>query len=63
MLVISVLTGIVLLEVFGGYAIGRSIFSALIMGFFGTVAELCSPSEWDTVTVPVTMLFFALLIL
>ena len=63
MLVISTLTGVVLLKVFGGYTTGISLLAALTMGFFGTVAELCSPSEWDTVTVPVTMLVFALLIL
>lgn len=63
MLVISVLTGFVLLKVVGGYAAGTALLSALTMGFFGTLAELCSPSEWDTVSVPVTMLVFALLML
>ena len=63
MLLVSGLIGFALLWRFGGYAAGRSLLCALAMAVTGTLAELLSPSEWDTVTVPVTMLAFALIIL
>ncbi len=63
MLLISTLTGFGLLWLHSGYSAGTSFSCALAMAFAGTIAELISPSEWDTVTVPVTMLTIALLIL
>ena len=36
---------------------------ALAMAVLGSIVELVSPSEWDTVTVPAAMLILALIIL
>ena len=63
MLLISLITGVCLLCLHFGYPAATSLICALSMAVCGTLAELLSPSEWDTVTVPVTMLIFALLIL
>ncbi len=63
MLLVSTVTGTALLSLYCGYPAGISVSCALLMGILGTIAELFSASEWDTVTVPVTMLFIALLIL
>ena len=63
MLLVSLITGVCLLCLHFGYPASISIICALSMAVSGTLAELLSPSEWDTVTVPVTMLIFALLIL
>jgi hypothetical protein len=40
-----------------------TLAAALLMALMGTAAELVSPSEWDTVTVPAVMLVCALIIL
>lgn len=63
MFFISALTGIGFLGLYCGYPAGIAILCALLMAAAGTIAELVSPSEWDTVTVPVTMLIIALIIL
>jgi hypothetical protein len=44
-------------------ALGAGIGTGLAGLSAATVAELLSPSEWDTVTVPITMLAAALIIL
>ena len=62
MLVVSALTGIGFLWLYCGYPAGASLFCALLMAAAGTFAELISPSEWDTVTVPAVMLSIALII-
>ena len=63
MLLLSTLTGTCLLRLCCGYPAGTSLFCSLLMAAAGTAAELISPSEWDTVTVPVTMLVLALAVL
>ena len=56
-------TGILFLWLYGGYSATVSVSCALTMAVAGTIVELFSPSEWDTVTVPVTMLAIALIML
>ncbi len=63
MLAASMLTGFTLLRLYCAYPAGTSLICTFAMAVFGTAAELFSPSEWDTVTVPVTMLVFALFLL
>ena len=63
MLGASALVGSMLLFLDGGYPAGIVIPCVLGMALTGTAAELLSPSEWDTVTVPVTMLAVALIML
>ena len=63
MFFLSALTGIGFLILYCGYPAGVSLGCALLMAAAGTIAELVSASEWDTVTVPVVMLVIALLIL
>ena len=59
----AALVGIVILCLCSGSFTGTSILCVLLMALAGTTAELLSPSEWDTVTVPVTMLAVALVLL
>ena len=63
MLLVSAFTGIMLLLLYGGYSAAVSVLCALTMAAAGTIVELFSPSEWDTVTVPVAMLAIALIML
>ena len=63
MLLVSAFTGILFLWLYGGYSATVSVSCALTMAAAGTIVELFSPSEWDTVTVPVVMLAIALIIL
>lgn len=63
MLAVSTLAGTALLRLYGGCPVGQALGCALTMAAAGTVAELISPGEWDTVTVPVTMLAVALTLL
>ena len=63
MLAVSAVTGTLFLWLYCGYPAGVSLFCALVMAAAGTFAELISPSEWDTVTVPAIMLTAALGIL
>ena len=63
MLLASGLTGFMFLRLYGGYKAGTRLLASLVMAAAGTVVELVSPSEWDTVTVPAVMLAFALIIL
>ena len=63
MFLISALTGILFLWLYCGYPLGTLLPCVLTMAFAGTAVELFSPSEWDTVTVPVTMLAIALTVL
>jgi len=60
MLIVSALTGFALLHLYCGYGAAHSAVCALIMSALGTAAELYSPSEWDTVTVPLAMLAAAI---
>ena len=57
------LSGVIVLHFFGGIDIGRAVAAALPAAFAGAVTELFSPSEWDTVTVPVAILIVLMLCL
>ncbi|MBQ4427921.1 MAG: TSUP family transporter [Oscillospiraceae bacterium] len=46
-----------------GYDFPTSLISALLAALVGTAAELLSPSEWDTVTVPAAILAILLILL
>ena len=59
----AALVGGVILCVCSGSFAGITILRVLLMALAGMAAELLSPSEWDTVTVPVTMLSVALVLL
>ncbi len=63
MLAASTLTGLGFLGIYCGYPAGVTLAAALLMALMGTAAELVSPSEWDTVTVPAVMLVCVLIIL
>ncbi len=62
MLLVSFLAGCGMLCIWGGYPYG--IIPAVLLGAVtGAATELFSPSEWDTVTVPVAVLAVLLLLL
>ena len=63
MFLAAVLVGIGLLGLYCRYPADTVLTSTFAMSLAGTTAELFSPSEWDTVTVPVTMLVIALILL
>ena len=63
MLAVSLLAGTVLLSLFGGVSVPYAMLCAACTALLGTLVELLSPSEWDTVTVPVAMLTVLLLML
>ncbi|MCR5178158.1 MAG: TSUP family transporter [Lachnospiraceae bacterium] len=50
------LAGTIVLRFFGGLNIGHAVFAAFPAAAAGAATELFSPSEWDTVTVPVVIL-------
>jgi phytol kinase len=50
------ISGIFVLRFFGGLNMGRAVAAALLGATVGAVTELFSPSEWDTVTVPVVIM-------
>ena len=50
------LAGAVILCLFGGLNPPRAVIAALPAAAVGAAAELLSPSEWDTVTVPLVIL-------
>jgi len=56
MFVAAFLSGTFVLRFFGGLDTGRAAVAALLGATVGAVTELFSPSEWDTVTVPVAIL-------
>ena len=62
MFLISTLVGLGVLWLHFGYSAEKSLLCALTMAAAGTVTEMISPSEWDTITVPVTMLIIALIV-
>ena len=55
------LFGTMVLRFFGGFAAGRAAFAAFLAALAGAATELFSPSEWDTVTVPVVILMVLML--
>ena len=52
MLLVSALCGTLVLFLRGGYALSRALGTALFAAFAGAAAELFSPGEYDTLTVP-----------
>ncbi|MBQ7370652.1 MAG: TSUP family transporter [Blautia sp.] len=60
MFIAAFLSGVIVLHFFGGFDIGRTILAALLAGVVSAATELFSPSEWDTVTVPVAILIVLL---
>lgn len=50
------LSGTFVLRFFGRLNTGRAVVAALLGATVGAVTELFSPSEWDTVTVPVVIM-------
>ncbi len=63
MLAAATLAGVGLLWLYCRYSAALAWRCAIPMALFGTIVELVSPSEWDTVTVPVVMLSAALILL
>ena len=61
MLAASFLVGFCLLHYYSGIPVGEMIVGVLIGSIVGAGTELFSPSEWDTVTVPVAILIVLLL--
>ena len=57
------LSGVIVLHFFGGIDTGRAVAAALPAALAGAATELFSPSEWDTVTVPVAILIVLMLCL
>lgn len=55
------LVGTIVLRFFGGLSIERAAVAAFPAAAAGAATELFSPSEWDTVTVPVVVLIVLML--
>ena len=55
------LFGTIVLHFFGGFDTGRAALAACLAAVAGAATELFSPSEWDTVTVPVVVLIVLML--
>ena len=55
------LFGTIVLHFFGGLDIGHAALAAFLSAAAGAATELFSPSEWDTVTVPVVVLIVLML--
>lgn len=56
MLIVSFLCGIAVFMLYCRFPFGKAILPVLAGAVIGTAAELLSPSEYDTVTVPVAIL-------
>ena len=54
--------GMIMMTVFGEYSLVRAILTSLPAALAGALTELVSPSEYDTVTVPVVILAVLLLL-
>ena len=50
------LSGVSVLYFFGGLDAGHAVLAVLPAGATGAITELFSPSEWDTVTVPLAIM-------
>ena len=61
MLLVSFMAGAGLLTLYYGFPIGRMLFPVLLAAIAGTLVEMLSSSEWDTVTVPFAVLCVLLL--
>ncbi len=60
MLVVSFLAGATILCLHQGLSPAAVMLPVLIASLMGTIVELLSPSEWDTLTVPIVILGFLL---
>ena len=54
------LSGVIVLHFLGGFDPVRTVIMAIFAGSTGAATELYSPSEWDTVTVPVIIMIVLL---
>ena len=63
MLAVAFLTGLAVLWLFYRFPAGRTALVCLPAAVVAAAVELFSPSEWDTVTVPVAVLMVLLLLL
>ena len=61
MLAVSLLAGACLLCLYHGFSLDSVMFPMLIAALMGTIVEMLSPSEWDTVTVPIVILGFLMI--
>ena len=52
----ALLAGLGVFCFFGNYSFGAVLPAVLLSAAVGAATELFSPSEWDTVTVPVAIL-------
>ena len=55
MLIISFACGVLMLVLAQGIGIGKALLFAVCAAIPGTATELFTPSEYDTVTVPVAI--------
>lgn len=62
MLLVSFASGMIILIAFQKMPFSKAFFAAFIAALFGTATELLSPSEYDTVTVPMVIITVLLLI-
>ena len=62
MLVVSFISGMIILHMVQGMPVPRAFLSAGIGALLGTATELFSPSEYDTVTVPAVITAVLLMI-
>ena len=63
MLTVSFLSGLIILLFAQKLALPQALLLAVVGALLGTVAELFSPSEYDTVTVPVVIVSVLLLLI
>lgn len=63
MLLVSFVSGVIVLYFVQKIPLPRSLFAAGVGALLGTVTELCSPSEYDTITVPAVIAAVLLVIL
>lgn len=62
MLISSLVCGFLILYYMGGLSFLNSLLMSLVSAIVGTFVELISPSEYDTVTVPISILGILLLL-
>ena len=63
MLVVSFVIGLCLLYFSGGLPVVRAMAASLLMAVAGSITEMYTTSEWDTVTVPLVILLFGIFLL
>ena len=63
MFMAAFLSGMIVLKFFGGFDAGHAALAAFPAAAIGAATELFSPSEWDTVTVPIAILIILMIML